>query len=305
MPSDLIYHGDEEPVIVRDESGADVPFSKGLLATSILATGLETDRAYKIAARVQRELLARGRKRIDAEELSTLTRQYIGEHAGADFADRYAAWQKVQKLDRPVIIVISGAPGVGKSTITTRLAVRLGIRRIVMTDTIREVLRTVIPSTVLAELHTSTYESAAEFHPGDPPLGGFHRQAHAVGAATAAVASRMATERRSAILEGVHMIPGRLTEQLANHKADPIVVEALLVLEDPDTHRAHLVSRTQSEPDRLGDRHLRHFDNIRVIQQSLREFALAAGVPQFDAAVSYDLTQHIVDQIVAQAGTGV
>jgi len=301
MPSDLIFHGDENPLVVRDVSGSQMPFSKGLLATSILATGLETDRAYRIAAGIQRELVSERIRQIDADDLAVMTLHHLAQEAGAEAAGRYAAWQKVRKLDRPFVIVISGAPGVGKSTITTRLAVRLGVRRIVMTDTIREVLRTVIPDTVLAELHTSTHESAAAFHPGDPPLGGFHRQAHAVGAATAAVATRVATERRNAIFEGVHMIPGRLTQQLARHEARPIVVEALLTLEDQDTHRAHLVNRSRSEPGRRGDRHLRNFDNIRVIQQSLREFAEEASVPQFDVAVSYDLTQHIVDAIVARA----
>ena len=74
----------------------------------------------------------------------------------------------------------------------TRLAVRLGITRVVTTDAIREVLRTVIPDTVLPELHCSTFETAKRADGAGGQLQSFHRQARAVGAATAAVANRLA-----------------------------------------------------------------------------------------------------------------
>ena len=50
---------------------------------------------------------------------------------------------------RPVVIVLGGAPGSGKSTLATNLAVRLDITRVVTTDAMREVLRVVVPATVL------------------------------------------------------------------------------------------------------------------------------------------------------------
>ena len=46
-------------------------------------------------------------------------------------------------------------------SLTTQLAVRLDITRVVTTDAIRDVLRTVVPVNVLPELHQSTFEVVA------------------------------------------------------------------------------------------------------------------------------------------------
>ena len=200
----------------------------------------------------------------------------------------------MKRIGRPLVVVLSGAPGVGKSMIATRLAVRLGISHIVTTDTIREVLRTVIPATVLPELHASTYELDIP-----PAYAGFERQASVVASATAAVAARLATERRSALLEGVHLLPGYVTRSLAGHSADPIVVERLLVLDDAGVHRAQLKYRAHSEPGRRGDRTLDDLAAIRHIQEHLVGHAARNGVPIFDLAHPAELTQQVVDAVVA------
>jgi len=285
-------------IFVKDRAGTDLPFSKGLMATSILATGLETDRSYAIAAEIQQELLRRRHSEVDADDLAQLAADTIAARAGGRVADRYRAWRRVKRTGRPVLLVLGGAPGIGKSTIGTRLAVRMGITRVVTTDTIREVLRTVIPDTVLPELHVSTYENAPQL-PGEPPLGTFHRQARAVCAATAAVASRLAAEHRSAIIEGVHVLPGEIRTQLRRHPAAPIVVELLLTLGDEGLHRSHLAHRLLGEPARDGQRHVDHLAEIRHLQTTLRELAGAAGVPEFDVAAPQGLTQVIVDLVLA------
>jgi len=87
MPSDLAAAG--RLVIVRDSAGLGLPFSKGLMATSILATGAETDQAYAIAAEIQRELTGRAASDIDAHELAMLAARTIEARAGAEFAARY------------------------------------------------------------------------------------------------------------------------------------------------------------------------------------------------------------------------
>lgn len=299
MPNDLTPQGDAGWVQVCDPDGTGLPFSKGLLATSILATGLTTDRAYAIAAEVQRELHERRLGQIEADALTGMAAGLIDHHIGTEHAERYRAWLKVKRSGRPLAIAFGGAPGVGKSTLATRLAVRLGITRVVTTDTIREVLRTVIPPTVLPELHLSTFESP-EGMSERAQLGSFERQAHAVGAATAAVASRLATEKRSAIVEGVHMLPGQLTQTLSHHPTKPIVVEMLLILGDENLHRAHLSHRINGEPTRGGKRHLDNLTRIRAIQSDLIDMAYSNGVTAYDIANPNRLTQLIVDEVIAQ-----
>lgn len=298
MPIDLTAERGT-PVWVQDRSGSGLPFSKGLMATSILATGVSTELAYRIAAEIQRHLGVGGRTRIGSDELSELAVRIVGEHAGPEAATRYRAWRRAKRAGRPVVICIGGAPGVGKSTVATRLAVRLGITRVVTTDTIREVLRTVAPPTLLPELHVSSFESTD----GDWSTTGsaaFDRQARAVVAATIAVATRLVGERRDAILEGVHLLPGLVSEAITDHEMRPIVVERILVLDDEELHRSQLSARAVGEPSRAGERHLDGLPSIRALQRRLVEMALEAKVETCDLAHPGDLTQSIIDGVVTQ-----
>ncbi len=300
MPRDIA--ADTQSLIqIRDATGGQLPFSRGIMATSILATGLDTARAYAIAEEIQQSLSSNGPRVLVAAELAERAATIIETSAGGDVARRYRAWRKAKRTGRPIVVSLSGAPGVGKSTVATRLALRFGINRVVPTDAIREVLRTVVPSTVLPELHVSTYERVDQDHDEDPA---FLRQARAVSAATAAVATRLVAEQRSVILEGVHLLPGDVTARLigaSEDSAEPIVVERLLTLGDEEVHLAHLTRRMTAEPGRAGSRHLEHFAAIRQQQETLRRFAASAGVAEHDIAHPEDLTQRIVDDVVALA----
>ncbi len=299
MPGNLASSSPSLPIVVRDRDGMGLPFSRGLLATSILATGLEAAEAYAIVADVQRQLEDRGCDEVDGDTLVDLTAATIAASAGDAAARRYRSWREARHAGRPIIVALGGAPGVGKSTIASRLAVRLGITRTVTTDTIREVLRTVIPESVLPELHASTFETTALDQLGEPALGSFLRQARSVTGATVAVAARYADEQRSVVIEGVHVLPGFLSRELGRSSANPIVVEQLLILGDEPQHRGHLSARASVEPGRRGQRHLDHLDTIRAIQATLVELAVEAGVERYDIGSPDDLTQVIVDEIVA------
>ncbi|MCA9417153.1 MAG: hypothetical protein KC917_12815 [Candidatus Omnitrophica bacterium] len=301
MPRDLSIHDEARLIQVKDRAGVGLPFSRGLMATSILATGLGTEHAYRIAARIASVLQDRNSNEVDAEELTEIAGRMIRESAGDEHAKRYLAWRRAKRSGRPIVVCLGGSSGVGKSTIATRLALRLGVNRVVTTDAIREVLRTVIPPTVLPELHVSTYESVDG---QDGSFGArfesYRRQARAVGAATSAVASRLVTEGRSALIEGVHLLPGELRADLAEKKPDAVVVEFLLILGDERLHLGHLTRRLHSEPGRQGARNLENLEMIRRIQDELRSMAEQAGVEEFDVASPEDLTQRIVDQVVHQ-----
>jgi len=299
MPSDLAIDRSNTLIQVRDRSGVDLPFSKGLMATSILATGLETGQAHAIAADIERALAASGAAEIGADELAELAARQIEGSAGVEAAQRYRAWRRAKRSGRPVVVCLGGAPGVGKSTVATRLALRLGVNRVVPTDAVREVLRTVVPDTVLPELHVSTYESIEQRGEADASPASFRRQAHAVLSASVAVAARLTAERRSVILEGAHLLPGEVRRHLAQRGSDAIVVELLLIVSDESAHRGHLSRRLHLEPARGGQRHLKHLPVIRRLQDELRRLARLAGVAEHDITHPEDLTQRIVDQVVA------
>lgn len=300
MPSDLAISRQDALIQVRDRYGVDLPFSKGIMATSILATGLETGLAHKIAARIEHSLRKLNTREIEADELAQLAGCIIEQDAGSDAAERYSAWRRAKRTGHPIVVCLGGAPGVGKSTIATRLALRLGINRVVPTDAVREVLRTVVPDTVLPELHVSTYESVHNDGPPESTMTRFRRQAHAVLSASVAVASRLTNERRSVILEGAHLLPGEVRRQMLARNPDAIVVEMLLTVRHEASHKDHLERRLHHEPGRNGERHLAHLPIIRRMQDELQRLARSADVAEHDISHPEDLTQRIVDQVVME-----
>lgn len=297
MPVDL-RDGDPR-IIVHDRNGARLPYSRGIMATSLLATGVHTEEAYRLASLIQARLLHHDRHDVEARELLELALTTLqDEGGGTDVSERWLAWRRAKRSGRPIVVVLSGAPGSGKSTLATRLAVRLDITRVVTTDAIREVLRVVVPDTVLPELHGSTFDVVGDA--GPMRFAEFDRQCSAVVQATGAVASRLATEHRSMILEGVHLTPGAITRRLADHPADPIVVERVVMI-DESRHSDHLRTRSEHEPLRGSDRYLDRFPTLRAIQDHLIERARAAGTRIVDVHEATELTQSIVDEIAARA----
>lgn len=293
MTVDLIP--DDASLMITNRYGEVLPFSRGIMATSLLSTGIRTEEAYRLASLVQRSL-DDGRALHDANDLVQAACDVMRSQPGGDeVADRWLAWRATRRSGRPVVIVLGGAPGVGKSTLATRLAVRLEITRLVTTDAIREVLRTVVPPAVLHELHVSTFELLKP--ESSDPFVDFDRQCAAVSSALAAVASRLVTENRSVIAEGVHLRPGALTAALADHPQRPVVVERV-VTAPADVHRVNLEHRRADEPHRGGDRHLRSFDRIEAIQQHLCEQARDAGIATMDVDEATALTQDLVAEVV-------
>lgn len=130
-------------VLIRDGSHG-LPYSKGLTANTIMASGLAPQRAYEVAQRVEDELLESGRETIDAQDLRALVASVIRTEAGDRYAEAYEKWQAIGSLDVPLVILIGGATGVGKSTIATQLAARLSIPRVFSTDGIREVMKSTV-----------------------------------------------------------------------------------------------------------------------------------------------------------------
>ena len=141
--------------------------------------------------------------------------EVLTEIAGDRYAKNFLRWREVEKLDVPLVILIGGATGVGKSTIATQLAARLGIVRFVATDAIREVMRSMFSPELMPTLHTSSFEADAALREpptrsADPLIVGFREQTAAVAVGIDALIERAALEGTSIIIEGAHVVPGVL-----------------------------------------------------------------------------------------------
>ncbi len=282
-------------ITIANRLGDELPFSRGILASSLLATGIATEEAYRLASAVQSRLLSARTGSIGSEQLVGMIHEILVDEEPDGTAERWLVWRKAKRSGRPIVVVFCGAPGAGKSTFATSMAVRFGISSVITSDAIRDVLRTVIPEGVLPELHRSTFELVEP--DGPAPFASFERQAGAVANATAAVAKRLAAEKRSAILEGVHLLPGMIGKALADHSSRPIVVERLIVETDAAAHRAKLERRAASQPLRQGNRHLADIQAIREIQGHLLARAASSSVPTIGTGDMASATHEIVDEI--------
>jgi 2-phosphoglycerate kinase len=292
----------KSPHILIDDGVTGLPYSKGLRASEVMVTGLSPYRAYQVAEAVEERLLERGSVSVTSEELGQLTLAVIEELAGDRYAENYRRWREVEALDIPIVVLIGGATGVGKSTLATQLATRLGIVRVVATDAVREVLRAVFSRELMPSLHTSSFEAGAFLR--EPPsrdavIVGFREQTAAVSVGVNALLDRAAMEGTSLIIEGAHVVPGFLDLRAWEDRV--LAVPVIVTVEDEDTHRGHFAVRAADHAGRSATRYLDQFDNILRVQRYIKSQALSHGVPvipnfSFDRALAA-----IIDLVMERA----
>lgn len=287
------------------------PYSKGLTASQLMVTGLSSDRAYSVANKVEEELVALDRETVTTERLTDLTLEVLRREAGDRFAELFIKWQSVAELDIPLIVLIGGATGVGKSTIATQLATRLGITRVVSTDAVREVLRSAFTEQMFPTLYSSSFNADEAVrqpipHSGDRLIIGFREQAAAVAVGAQSLINRAITEGTDLILEGAHLVPGFL-QSIESDEA--VVVPLLVTVEDEELHKSHFYLRSREARMRPPDRYLTSFKKIRRLQKYMVSSALMRGVP---IVPHYDLDETltkiieiVIQKALESAGRGV
>jgi 2-phosphoglycerate kinase len=276
-----------------------MPFSKVLLSQSIMATGVPPERSYELAQIIERRL---GSDAVDAAELRSLAEAVLQEHEGPTAAQRYRRWRRLGALDRPLVILLGGTAGTGKSTVATALAGRLAISRLTSTDMIRHILRTCFSAEVMPDVHVSSFEArravrAVATEDEDLDLLGFRIQAEHVGSAVRAIVQRAVDERTPLILEGVHLVPDVLPAQLAGQA---LVVHAILAVPDEAIHRGHFEARGGTGARAPVDRYLDELATIRKLQGHLLDLAGRGDVPVV-VNTSIDEAVESVLQLVLEA----
>jgi 2-phosphoglycerate kinase len=287
-----------------------LPYSKGLMASRVMVTGLAPFRAYQVAERVEEVLRARGVGSVTSGELNKVAVRVLEEMAGERYATNFLRWQEVQALEAPLVLLIGGATGVGKSTIATQLAARLGIVRLVATDAIREVMRGLFTEELMPTLYTSSFtadEALREPPPraADRVIVGFREQTAAVTVGINALIRRAAEEGTSVIIEGAHIVPGFVDQEPWQDQV--LAVPVIITVDDEELHRGHFVVRGRETPTRPLDRYQKGFANIRKVQKYIKSQALSHGVPVIP---NYSLDQAIgavidlvVERMTERAGT--
>lgn len=273
-----------EIFVEEGEGEPRVPFSKGVLAQSVMAVGLSPDSAYRLARDVERRLRDAGSTVVTRDYLRRAVSEELLQEAGEEVARRYHLLRSIRCAVKPVHLLIGGVAGVGKSVLASALAYRLGITRMISTDAVREILRATIPKDLLPTLHTSSFNSWRALttpHTAEPSaalvMQGFRDQVSRVAVGLRAIQERSAREKTSLVVEGVHVVPGYMTHQL---QSEVIQIPIMLVLEDEELHRDRFALRErETRGSRTSGAYAHHFDQIRLIQQHLVDLARGSGIP--------------------------
>ena len=292
-------------VITLSDKRHGLPFSKGLLAQSFTATGLPPSTAYEVAQAIQDDLRERDELSITMGRLKELAIEYLQRMAGAPFAERYRHLAELSNIDTPVIVLIGGTTGVGKSTIASEVAHRLGITRFISTDSIREVMRGIFTEELMPALHASAFEAWRSLrvpvpHGANPVIVGFREQAAVVTAGIKALIERSMQEGVSLVIEGIHLVPGYIEP---SEFPGARVVQILIAVDDEDAHRSHFYIReVQTDGLRPFERYRSNFDNIRMLGHYIEEQAEAHDIRiihshQLDRTVA-DTLEHVVNDVL-------
>ncbi len=284
--------------------GHKIPFSKGLLTTTLTATGLPFERVFTVTMEVEQRLAALPEHEIDVTRLRDLVETALSAMEEERYLRRYRLWNQLARQDRPVVILIGGATGAGKSTIAAQLADRLGVVRMVSTDSIREIMRAIFAESLMPAIHYSSYEAGAGVR---IPLGaafdshvvGFMEQVDVVNVGVLALLERAIEERTSLIVEGVHMVPGMLASAGAKERmADVVLLQLIVAVRDAGLHKSHFLVREQETSGRRAiARYLRNFDEIRKIQDFILERARVEGTVVVDNHNIDDTLGLVVDAL--------
>jgi 2-phosphoglycerate kinase len=288
-------HG--EPLPLGDD---DLPYSKGLMARALIAAGVPADRAYQLARRLELDLAERGESRVDVERLAGLAKEILGEEEGERATSRLRRLSDLQSLDLPIIVLIGGSTGTGKSTVAAEVAHRLGITRVTSTDFIRQTMRAFFSREFMPTIHYSSFEAGEgvdEDVSGDPAIVGFLDQCRHICVGVDAAIRRALTEGWSMVLEGVHLVPGILPSKLEGALLVHVVVE----IADEEVHRMHFhVRDTATGGIRAMDKYLERLDDIRRLQTYVVGRARREGVPVVENA-NVERTIDTVIELVMQA----
>jgi len=290
-----------EPVVVRSDYG--LPYSKGLMAQSIMATGLPPTRSFELARAVEGRLSNLDQAEVALDDLRQVAEDVLGAEEGQAVVTRFRQWWTLRRLDRPLVVLLGGVTGVGKSTVATQLATRLGITRVIATDQIRQVVRAFFSREFMPAVHYSSFDASLALD--EPPPGsagavaGFLQQAHDIAPGIDALVERAVSERSQIVIEGVHVLPHIPSPRLRERA---VTVHALLAVGDQNAHRERFEARASQAP-RPAARYLEAFDRLRTLQDHLVQQASESGIPVIDELRTDSALNRVVEVVLDSVGS--
>jgi len=275
------------PLPLGGEQG--LPYSRGLMARALMAVGVPADRAYALARTVGLDLASRNSDVVELDRLESLAVESLGEVDGSEAVRQLRRYNELRELDLPVVILVGGATGTGKSTVATEIAYRLGITRVTSTDFIRQTMRAFFSHEFMPSVHHSSFE-------GEPLVETFMEQSRTVLVGVRASIERALQEGWSIVLEGVHLVPGLVPLELEG----AVVSSCVLRISDETAHAQHFFTR-EAGTQRPMAKYLDRFDSIRRLQELLVSRAIATGTPVVENENAELATRAVAELVLSAA----
>ena len=272
-------------ILVISRGGSESAFSRSKHQRYLQSSGVPLDDAERITIMIFDHLLAAGVSSVTTVQLGYLTYLCLQQELGGTAATQYLAWMEFQHSGRPMILLIGGAVGTGKSSIATEIAHRLEIVRTQSTDMLREVMRMMIPKKLLPILHCSSFDAwktlpvqARKRRERESLVAeGYRSQVDLLALPCEAVMRRAVKESVPLILEGVHSHPDLLHRLPA--ESDALIVHVTLAVMNYQELQSRLQGRGAEVPQRRSKRYLKKFDSIWHLQSYLISEAERCDTP--------------------------
>jgi 2-phosphoglycerate kinase len=278
------------------------PYSKGIMARSLMSGGASPSRAYERARLIEGELGGPSQRLYGPDTIQEAVKAVLLREGALDTLHNLSLLERFSGLRHPLVVVIGGTAGSGKSTVATEIAHRLGITRIISTDTLREAMRALLPASIMPSIHYSTFEAhkgllLPDYEPSDAVLLGFLEQSRYVAVAARAVVARAVSEGYSLVIEGAHMTPG----SLADFQDRALICQFHLHISDREEHERRFQARDHlSRGNRPLAKYLDDLPEIIRIQEYLRKRADKTGVPVIEASQMETIVQEIMAGVLRQ-----
>jgi 2-phosphoglycerate kinase len=271
------------------------------MARALIAAGVSAERAYSLARRIELDLAERDERSLELERFEELAVEVLGEEAGRGAVRKLRRFAELQALELPIVLLVGGATGTGKSTVATEAAHRLGITRVTSTDFIRQTIRAFFSEEFMPSVHYSSFEageSVADADTGDPTLLGFLDQTRNVLVGVEAAILRAVREGLSLVLEGVHLVPGMVPAQIEG----ALVVHCVLRCASEEVHATHFHVRDAATGGmRAMEKYLERLSDIRRIQDYIVARAERTATPVIDNVSAEQATAAVMELVLSSA----